>query len=118
MPNDLMSASLKKGEVKSISPLEVAMLEDMGLAIIGDSPTAPKLQMAYSNPSANLQNLMNSIGQHEELQNNFTNLVASLGDSSSPSTVNLKDFLQQLAANTGNSNSPQNGLGSIFTATA
>ncbi|MEI7839418.1 MAG: hypothetical protein WCJ11_02850 [Methylococcaceae bacterium] len=38
--NDLMSDSFGKGEVRTISPLDVAMLQDMGLTMVGVSPTA------------------------------------------------------------------------------
>lgn len=38
LPNDLMSDSLGKGEVRAISSLDVAMLQDMGLIIIGTPP--------------------------------------------------------------------------------
>lgn len=121
IPNDLMAASIKKGEVKGISALDVAMLEDMGLTVTGASPNnAPQLQNAYSsNPSANLQNLINSLGsnnaQNSALQTDFSNLVQSLDSSSSAS---LQDFLGQLAINVGNSDTLQNGSGSLFSATA
>jgi hypothetical protein len=36
--NDLMSDSIGKGEVRVISPLDVAMLQDMGLTIVGVPP--------------------------------------------------------------------------------
>ncbi|MDD5215630.1 MAG: hypothetical protein PHQ03_08860, partial [Methylococcales bacterium] len=38
LPNDLMSDSIGKGEVRAISSLDVAMLQDMGLTIIGTPP--------------------------------------------------------------------------------
>ncbi|MDD5229370.1 MAG: hypothetical protein PHN45_04995 [Methylococcales bacterium] len=37
--NDLMADSLGKGEVRTISELDVSMLHDMGVSIIGVSPT-------------------------------------------------------------------------------
>ncbi len=37
--NDLMSDSLGKGEVRTISALDVAMLQDMGLTVIGVPPS-------------------------------------------------------------------------------
>ncbi len=122
IPNDLMSESIKKGEVKTISALDIAMLEDIGLTITGASPnTASKLQNAYnSNPSANLQNLINSLASSDNLQNStlqtdFTNLVQSLNGNSSAS---LQDFLGQLSMNVGNNDSLQNSSGSFFSATA
>ena len=36
--NDLMSDAIGKGEVRTISPLDIAMLQDMGLTIIGVPP--------------------------------------------------------------------------------
>ncbi len=39
--NDLMSDSLGKGVVRTISALDVAMLQDMGLTIVGVSPAVP-----------------------------------------------------------------------------
>ena len=38
LPNDLMSDSIGKGEVRSISSLDIAMLQDMGLTIVGTPP--------------------------------------------------------------------------------
>ncbi len=38
MVNDLMSDSFGKGEVRTISALDVAMLQDMGLTIVGVAP--------------------------------------------------------------------------------
>lgn len=38
LPNDLMADSIVKGEVRVISPLDVAMLQDIGLTIIGTPP--------------------------------------------------------------------------------
>ncbi len=37
--NDLMADSIGKGEVRTISSLDVAMLQDMGLTIVGTPPT-------------------------------------------------------------------------------
>lgn len=118
LPNDLMAASIRKGEVKSISPLDVAMLEDMGLTVTGASPTsAANVKNAYNTPSnTTLQNLMNSVKQNDVLQADFSNLVQSLGGS--PSTANLHNFLAQLSASTDNGNLIPNGSGSLFSATA
>lgn len=121
IPNDLMSASIKKGEVKTISTLDIAMLEDMGLTVTGASPNVSKLQNSYSsNPSANLQNLITSLSNSDNLQNStlqtdFTNLVQSLNGDPSAS---LQDFLGQLSINVGNSDALQNASGSFFSATA
>ncbi len=120
VPSDLMSESINKGEVKSISALDVAMLEDMGVTLTGASAPPSKIQTAYSNPMANLQNLMNSLDngteQNNALQADFSTLVTSLGGSAS--SGDLQDFLAQLSSNAVNGNSLQNDSGSIFSATA
>ncbi len=120
VPSDLMSESINKGEVKSISALDVAMLEDIGVTLTGVSAPPSKVQTAYSNPMANLQNLMNSLDngteQNNALQADFSTLVTSLGGSAS--SGNLQDFLAQLSSNAVNGNSLQNDSGSIFSATA
>ncbi len=36
--NDLMNDALGKGEVRTISPLDIAMLQDMGLTLVGVAP--------------------------------------------------------------------------------
>ena len=120
VPSDLMSESINKGEVKSISALDVAMLEDMGVTVTGVLAPPSKVQTAYSNPMANLQNLMNSLDngteQNNALQADFSTLVTSLGGS--PASGNLQNFLAQLSSNALNGNSLQNDSGSIFSATA
>ncbi|MEI6745492.1 MAG: hypothetical protein WCL34_05980 [Methylococcaceae bacterium] len=120
VPSDLMSESINKGEVKSISALDVAMLEDMGVTVTGVLAPPSKVQTAYSNPMANLQNLMNSLDngteQNNALQADFSTLVTSLGGS--PASGNLQNFLTQLSSNAVNGNSLQNDSGSIFSATA
>ncbi len=122
IPSDLMSSSINKGEIKSISALDVGMLEDMGITVTGVSPAASKVQTAYNNPTANLQNLMSSLNndteQNSALKTDFNSLVESLGGSTSSPTVNLQGFLTQLSANTTNGHSLQNDSGSIFSATA
>ena len=40
LSNDLMSDTFERGEVRSISALNLAMLEDLGLSIIGVAPSA------------------------------------------------------------------------------
>jgi hypothetical protein len=77
------------------------------------------LNVAYSNPATNLQNLINSLGTETEqntvLQADFTNLVQSLGSNSS---VTLQDFLTQLAVKVGNGDVLQNPVGNFFSTTA
>ena len=119
IPEDLMSASINKGEVKSISNLDVAMLEDMGLKIINTrstalTPTNSKLQSAYNNPNDLGSSLGNNNFQHNELEASFSNLAQS--PDNSYSTVNLQDFLKQFAFD--NENPIQNTTGSFFSASA
>jgi hypothetical protein len=126
VPNDLMAEAIGKGEVRKISALDIAMLEDMGVTITGVLPPPlnppSKVQIAYSNPTANLQNLMSSLnndsGQNSVLQTDFTHLVDSLGGETSPPQANLQDFLTQLSVSTSNGNSLQNDSGSFFSAKA
>jgi hypothetical protein len=118
-PDDLMAAGIKKGEVKSISALDIAMLQDIGVSVTGVLPPVaglPKVQNAYHDQSANLQNLIGSIKQSDMLKTDFDNLVLSLG--SMPSSANLQDFLTQLAANTDNGRSFQNGVGQLLSVSA
>lgn len=123
IPGDLMSESIKKGEVKTISALNVAMLQDMGVAVTGASPNSPppKVQMAYNTapptPSEAVKNLMNSIQQQSELQTNFDNLVNTLSGFEVSPDLNLQNFLTQLAANTQELPPFQNS-GSLFSVTA
>lgn len=37
--NDLMADAISKGEVRTISPLDIAMLEDLGVTLVGVAPT-------------------------------------------------------------------------------
>jgi hypothetical protein len=118
-PDDLMAAGIKKGEVKSISALDIAMLQDIGVSVTGVLPPVaglPKIHNAYHDQSANLQNLIGSIKQSDMLKTDFDNLVLSLG--SMPSSANLQDFLTQLATNTDNGRSFQNGVGQLLSVSA
>ncbi|MDD5227346.1 MAG: hypothetical protein PHN45_07190 [Methylococcales bacterium] len=122
IPNDLMAESIGKGEVRKISALDIAMLEDMGITVTGASPAPSKVQIAYSNPTTNLQNLMSSLnndsGKNSVLQTDFSNLVDSLGGTTPSPQVNLQDFLTQLSVNTTNGDLLQKDSGSFFSATA
>lgn len=123
VPSDLMSESIKKGEVKTISALDVAMLEDMGVTVTGVSPNSPppKVQMAYApaapTPSDAVKNLMNSMQQQGELQTSFDNLVSALGGSDGLPDVNLQNFLTQLSVNT-QQLPPIENTGSLFSVSA
>lgn len=81
--------------------------------------TTSEINVAYSNPATNLQNLINSLGNETEqntlLQADFTNLVQSLG---SNAPVTFQDFLTQLAVKVGNGEVLQSNLGNFFSATA
>jgi hypothetical protein len=122
IPNDLMSESIKKGEVKTISALNVAMLEDMGVTVTGVSPNAsPKVQTAayvsVPTPSEAAKNLMDSIQNQNALQTNFDNLVESLGGGSNAADMNLQNFLTQFAANS-QQLPPLKNTGSLFSVSA
>lgn len=116
IPSDLMSAELQKGEVKTISALDIAMLQDIGVSVTGASPTSLKSPNAYDNPTTKLQNLIGSIKQDEALKTDFNTLVQSLGGSDF--VANLPDFLTQLASNTENTNPLRNGTGSLLSVSA
>jgi hypothetical protein len=110
IPNDLMSPSIRKNEVKSISNLNVAMLNDMGVGVTGVLPTNLKFQNAYSS-KPNFVNSLESLSAEKAsaLQADFSNLVQS-------NTVNFQDFLTQLTANI-NESQNTHGAGSLFFAT-
>jgi hypothetical protein len=119
--SDLMSESIKKGEVKTISALNVAMLQDMGVAVTGVSPNSQsKTQIAYApeppTPSDAVKNLLNSFQQQNQLQTSFDNLVGSLGGEISQD-VNLQNFLTQLAVNS-QELPPLQSAGVLFSVTA
>lgn len=116
IPSDLMSTSIQKGEVKSISPLDVAMLQDMGVDVMGTPATTPAIEKAYGDPTTNLRNLMTSVANSDALKVGFSNLVESLGGSSL--TTNLQDFLAHLASNVENNNTLPNGSGSLLSVVA
>jgi hypothetical protein len=122
IPADLMSESIKKGEVKTISPLDVAMLEDIGIPLASTETLAPsiaKIQNSYNKPSAGLQNLIGTIKQNNDLQTNFDNLSQVLGNKSTSSTVvKLSDFLTQLAANIESNTSIHSAVGSLISLSA
>jgi hypothetical protein len=81
--------------------------------------TTSEINVAYSNPATNLQNLINSLGNETEqntlLQTDFTNLVQSLGNNA---PVTFQDFLTELAVKVGNGEVLQSNLGNFFSATA
>lgn len=119
IPDDLMAASIKKGEIKNISPLNIAMLQDIGVGIVnGNGVNSSKVQNAYGSPSVNLQNLIGSIKQTNELEETLTNLVQTLDSNNIYSSVNLQDFLSELAATTQEDSSYQSAVGALVSVNA
>lgn len=119
IPDDLMAASLKKGEVKKISPLNVAMLQDIGVGIVkSNEANSSKVQNAYGSPSVNLQNLIGSIKQTNELEENLTHLVQTLDSNNVYSSVNLHDFLSELAATAKEDSGYQSAVGALVSVNA
>ena len=121
IPSDLMSESIKKGEVKTISPLDVAMLKDIGISMANtgnEIPSVAKTQNGYNNSSVGLKGLISTIKQNNDLQSNFDNLAKVFGNKfTSSSAVNLPDFLTQLAANIEN-NTSHSAVGSLISLSA
>ena len=76
------------------------------------------VQNGYSNFNTNLQSLIGPLSNNSTLQTDFTNLVNALGGSTSSSSLNLQDYLKQMASNSSNNGSSQNGFGSILTTKA
>ena len=119
IPADLMSESIKKGEVKTISPLDIAMLEDIGIPLAeteNNAPNVAKIQNGYDRPNAGLQNLIGSIKQNNELQTYFDHLAQAFSSQSQSMTstgVNLPDFLTQLADNIERNASFHSAVGSL-----
>ena len=122
IPSDLMSESIQKGEVKTISPLDVAMLEDIGISLVNNGneiPSVAKTQNGYNNSSVGLKGLIGTIKQNNDLQTNFDNLAKVFGHKfTSSSAVNLPDFLTQLAANIESNTSFHSAVGSLISLSA
>jgi hypothetical protein len=115
IPNDLMSPSIRKNEVKSISNLNVAMLQDMGINVTGVLPTNLKVQNT-NNFVTSIESLGNNSEKAIALQSDFTQLIQA-SNNTSP-TINFQDFLKHLAVNFSQDNNTQRGAGAIFYATA
>jgi hypothetical protein len=100
-------------------------LHDLHQALNQDSAqpqsSSSGVQNGYSNFSTKLQSLIGSLSNNSSnnstLRADFTHLVNVLGGASSTSSASptLQDFLNKMVSNASNSNSPQNGLGSILT---
>ncbi len=112
IPNDLMSPSIRKNEVKSISNLNVAMLDDMGVNVTGVLPTNLKFQNAYST-SNNFVDSIESLSNEKTsaLQADFSNLIQT---KTSTPMVNFQDFLTQLTTKITENQNNQRGTGSLF----
>jgi hypothetical protein len=95
----------------------------------GDSDKSRSKSVAarnYKNFNANLQNLINTLGndagnggdKYAQLRTDFANLVTTLGGATSSQAPTLLDFLKKLANNAGISGSQPNNTGTIVTAEA
>lgn len=126
IPGDLMADTIQKGQIENISPLDVAMLKDMGIPVV-DSPDSnvpanlTKAQNAYSSAPNRLQNLIDSLQETNKLNSNFEHLVLTLTPSASATNsapVTLPSFLAQLALNTQHTDALQNTVGSLISVAA
>ena len=123
IPDDLMSESIKKGEVKTISPLNIAMLADIGIPLVNTETPAlnvAKIQKSYTNkPSTSLKNLIGTIKQSNDLQINFDNLGQVFGHQFTASrAMTLPDFLTQLAVNIDSKTPFHSAVGSLVSLSA
>ena len=113
IPDDLMSTTIKKGQVKSISPIDIGILADIGIPVV--NMNISKIQSVYGNSVNSTQNIIGEIQQTDELNNSFTNLIQTFSTAAnSPKNVDLSSFLAQLDLNTQNSQSLQNASGTIL----
>ena len=116
---DLMAETIKKGQVSTISPLDIAMLQDLGIPVVPNTGLPPKAQIAYDSPSNSLQKLIGAVQEANTLNANFDRFMLTFTDKTSSSApIKLQDFLTQLALNTVNNNSLQNTVGSYLSIAA
>jgi len=116
---DLMAETIKKGQVSTISPLNIAMLQDLGIPVVPNTGLPPKAQIAYDSPSNSLQKLIGAVQEANTLNANFDRFMLTFTDKTSSSApIKLQDFLTQLALNTVNNNSLQNTVGSYLSIAA
>jgi hypothetical protein len=118
IPSDLMSTAIKKGQVKNISPIDIGILEDVGIPVVNNvtnpMPNVSKIQSAYRSTNNGLQSLIGEVQQTNNLNTSFANLIQSFSDPSSPPTnIDLSNFMKQLDLNTQNNPSLQNSIGNI-----
>ncbi len=104
----------------SVDTVDIATTTTETSLETGTTTLPSEIKAAYSDPMTNLQNLISSLdngsNQSITLQTDFSNVIQSIGGS--PSSVNLQDFLKQLATNVSNVDALQNNLGNLFVATA
>jgi predicted nicotinamide N-methyase len=116
---DLMAETIKKGQVSPISPLDIAMLQDLGIPVVPNTGLPPKAQIAYDSPSNSLQKLIGAVQEANTLNANFDRFMLTFTDKTcSSAPIKLQDFLTQLALNTVNNNSLQNTVGSYLSIAA
>lgn len=116
---DLMAETIKKGQVSTISPLDIAILQDVGIPVVPNTGLPPKAQIAYDSPSNSLQKLIGAVQEANTLNANFDRFMLTFTDKTSSSApIKLQDFLTQLALNTVNNNSLQNTVGSYLSIAA
>ena len=107
---DLMSDAINKGQIKSISTLDIAMLKDLGLPI-NNSNAFSKLQNIYGHSNSSFQKILDTVQQVDDLNTKFQELMHVFGDKPD---LNLQGFLTQLASNA--SDTPP--IGSLISLTA
>jgi hypothetical protein len=116
---DLMAETIKKGQVSPISPLDIAILQDLGIPVVPNTGLPPKAQIAYDSPSNSLQKLIGAVQEANTLNANFDRFMLTFKDKTcSSAPIKLQDFLTQLALNTVNNNSLQNTVGSYLSIAA
>lgn len=114
--SDLMSDTINKGQVKTISALNIAMLEDIGIPIIKDasvSTNSAKIQSAYGN-SNNMQPLLSEIKNTSDLSVSFDSLINTFAGSSKSPIVTLQNFLAQINLIAENNNSSYDTAGVLI----
>jgi hypothetical protein len=115
--SDLMSDTISKGQIKTISALDIAMLEDIGIPIVKNASVSTnfdKIKNAYGN-SNNMQPLINKIKNTSDLNVSFGNLVNVFADF--PPVVpeiNLQNFLTQIKLTAENNNSSYDTAGILI----
>jgi len=115
--SDLMSDTISKGQIKTISALDIAMLEDIGIPIAKNASVSTnfdKIKNAYGN-SNNMQPLINKIKNTSDLNVSFGNLVNVFADF--PPVVpeiNLQNFLTQIKLTAENNNSSYDTAGILI----